>query len=97
MPCLISEFLNSVFQDGHQLLGLATTEAKLNAYVTYGVSGDVVQTFVLLGDSYSALKASEVSETCATWSEVISKYNDYVSGKTLWDDVIACYTEYASQ
>jgi hypothetical protein len=34
--------------------------------------------------------------SCKTWTEVIDKYNLYVSGQALWNDVIACYTEYTS-
>ena len=34
---------------------------------------------------------------CSTWTDVISKYNDYVAGQTTWNDVITCYTQYASK
>jgi hypothetical protein len=33
---------------------------------------------------------------CSSWTNVIDKYNAYVSGSASWDDVIACYTQYAS-
>jgi len=33
---------------------------------------------------------------CSTWYDVISKYQDYVSGNAGWTDVIECYTGYAS-
>lgn len=33
---------------------------------------------------------------CSTWTDVISKYNAYVSGQAVWDDVIVCYQQYAS-
>jgi hypothetical protein len=33
---------------------------------------------------------------CLTWSDVISKYNHYVSGTASWTDVINCYTAYVS-
>jgi hypothetical protein len=33
---------------------------------------------------------------CSTWSDVITKYNSYVSGQANWNDVITCYTEYTS-
>jgi uncharacterized repeat protein (TIGR01451 family) len=33
---------------------------------------------------------------CSTWSDVIAKYNSYVSGQATWTDVINCYNEYAS-
>ena len=32
---------------------------------------------------------------CSTWSDVIGKYNTYVSGQASWNDVITCYGEYA--
>jgi hypothetical protein len=32
---------------------------------------------------------------CSTWSDVIGKYNAYVSGQASWNDVITCYNEYA--
>jgi hypothetical protein len=53
---LAEELFDSIFQDGNYLLGVATTEAKINAYVNYGVSSDIVQTFVLLGDPLNELK-----------------------------------------
>jgi hypothetical protein len=33
---------------------------------------------------------------CSSWSEVISKYNTYVSGQAEWNDVIECYNQYVS-
>jgi len=33
---------------------------------------------------------------CSTWSDVIGKYNSYVSGQATWTDVINCYNEYVS-
>jgi hypothetical protein len=89
---LAQELFDSIFQDGNRLLGVATTEARINAYVNHGVSSDIVQTFVLLGDPYNELKVE-----CTTWSDVIAKYNVYVSGEATWSDVIACYSEYASK
>jgi uncharacterized repeat protein (TIGR01451 family) len=37
------------------------------------------------------------STGCSTWSDVISKYNSYVSNQAGWSDVISCYNEYVSQ
>jgi M6 family metalloprotease-like protein len=34
---------------------------------------------------------------CSNWSDVIAKYNSYVSGQVLWSDVIGCYTKYTAQ
>ncbi|MCX5886125.1 MAG: hypothetical protein NT096_09490 [Proteobacteria bacterium] len=36
------------------------------------------------------------SPECSTWSDVISKYQAYVSGQATWNDVITCYQQYAS-
>jgi hypothetical protein len=91
---LAQDLFDSIFQYGHNLLGQATTEAKINAY-SQGVPSDIIQAFVLLGDPYSALKAS--SNTCSAWSDVIAKYNEYVSGLAAWSDVIDCYNGYVSQ
>jgi len=33
---------------------------------------------------------------CSTWTDVISKYNSYVSGQAQWNDVIDCYSQYVS-
>jgi len=33
---------------------------------------------------------------CSTWSDVIGKYDTYVSGQASWTDVIDCYNDYAS-
>jgi hypothetical protein len=33
---------------------------------------------------------------CTTWTDVISKYNLYVSGSANWDAVITCYNQYAA-
>jgi len=33
---------------------------------------------------------------CDVWSDVIAKYNAYVSGQAPWNDVIICYNQYAS-
>ena len=34
--------------------------------------------------------------SCSTWTDVIAKYNSYVSGQTSWTGVITCYNQYAS-
>ena len=91
---LAQDLFDSIFQYGHNLLGQATTEAKINAY-SQGVPSDIIQAFVLLGDPLSALKAS--LNSCSEWSDVIEKYNSYVSGLAAWSDVIDCYNGYVSQ
>lgn len=39
---------------------------------------------------------SVCSTQCSTWTDVIAKYNTYVSDQGTWDDVITCYTQYTS-
>jgi hypothetical protein len=36
------------------------------------------------------------SPGCSSWDQVISKYQEYVSGTASWADVIECYQGYAS-
>lgn len=41
------------------------------------------------------VRAGQVQpSTCSTWTDVISKYNAYVSGQVEWNDVIVCYNQY---
>jgi hypothetical protein len=91
---LAQDLFDSFFQYGHNIFGQATTEAKISAY-NQGVPSDIIQAFVLLGDPLSALKAS--LNSCSEWSDVIEKYNSYVSGLAAWSDVIDCYNGYVSQ
>jgi hypothetical protein len=68
-----------------------TTE--LLSGVTYGAG-----TFVAVG-AYGTILQSDPEGTelqCSTWSDVISKYQSYVSGQASWMDVITCYQEYVS-
>ena len=50
--------------------------------------------------SYSAIwpvRGGQVQPTgCSTWSDVIGKYNTYVSGQATGSDVITCYNQYVS-
>jgi outer membrane protein assembly factor BamB/plastocyanin len=41
--------------------------------------------------------ASSTGGTCTTFDEVIAKYNLYVNGQAVWEDVINCYTLYVNQ
>jgi hypothetical protein len=34
--------------------------------------------------------------SCSTWSDVINKYNNYVTDQATWTDVISCYNQYVS-
>jgi hypothetical protein len=49
-----------------------------------------------VGNNGTILRYSEQT-TCSTWTDVIEKYDTYVSGTTSWTDVIACYSQYVSQ
>jgi uncharacterized delta-60 repeat protein len=42
------------------------------------------------------LRGTGVTPTPTSWTDVINKYNAYVSGQASWSDVINCYNEYAS-
>jgi hypothetical protein len=43
------------------------------------------------------VRGGQVEPTgCSTWSNVIGKYNAYVSGQATWSDVMNCYNQYAS-
>lgn len=48
-------------------------------------------------DFHPLLVIEEQAATCSAWSDVIAKYNSYVSGGVVWNDVITCYTQYSSQ
>ena len=58
---LAQALFDSIFQDGHKLLGQSTTEAKVSAY-QLGVPSDIIQAFVLLGDPYTELKAVNANQ-----------------------------------
>jgi len=36
------------------------------------------------------------SSECSAWSDVIAKYQEYVSGQADWSEVITCYNQYVS-
>jgi len=46
------------------------------------------------------VNASDITVTvmseCTTWSDVISIYNNYVSGNATWEDVISTYNQYVN-
>ena len=50
--------------------------------------------------SFSAIwpvRSGEIPSTgCLIWTDVISKYNSYVSGQADWSEVITCYNQYVS-
>ncbi|MBC2717235.1 MAG: PKD domain-containing protein [Desulfobacteraceae bacterium] len=51
---LAQELFSAIFNEGKSILGEATTQAKIGAF-SNGVSGDIVETFVLLGDPATGL------------------------------------------
>jgi hypothetical protein len=50
-----SNVFSSIFQQGNTILGVITTQSKINAY-TQGATGDLVRTYVLIGDPATRLK-----------------------------------------
>jgi len=39
---------------------------------------------------------SKIGSECATWEQVIERYNSYVNGEVTWSDVIGCYNQYTN-
>jgi hypothetical protein len=37
-----------------------------------------------------------LNASCFNWADVIGKYNSYVSGQAVWNNVIECYNQYVS-
>jgi hypothetical protein len=56
---LAQELFNAIFNEGKTILGEATTQAKIGAF-SNGVSGDIVETFVLFGDPATGLNAESI-------------------------------------
>jgi hypothetical protein len=54
--------------------------------------GDISPATTYCGESGAVKCTGE----CSTWTDVITKYNAYVSGQATWTDVITCYSQYAS-
>ena len=40
--------------------------------------------------------ATATGTGCSVWTDVINKYNSYVSGQAAWTDVITCYNQYVA-
>jgi hypothetical protein len=47
-------------------------------------------------DFHPIIVIEEQAASCSAWSDVIAKYNSYVSGAFVWSDVITCYQQYSS-
>lgn len=52
---LLKEFYDAIFQDDRNVVGEATTQAKLNLFALDGTLGELVQTYVLFGDPATRL------------------------------------------
>lgn len=50
----------------------------------------------LYSGSPSNASVTSISSECSAWSNVISKYNNYVGNTATWSDVINCYNQYAT-
>jgi hypothetical protein len=50
----------------------------------------------LYSGSPSNVSVTSISSECSAWSNVISKYNNYVGNTATWSDVINCYNQYAT-
>jgi len=46
--------------------------------------------------SWSSGLPVAIGSSCTSWSDVISKYNEYVAGTATWTDVIETYNQYIS-
>jgi M6 family metalloprotease-like protein len=70
-----------------------------NGIVHYSVSAHTV-TDSRTGTMTIAEKTFTITQEgiveCSNWSNVIAKYNSYVSGQVSWSDVIYCYTKYTA-
>lgn len=77
---------------------LAGMQVAAGASHTVGLKAD--GTVVAVGDNDSGqcnlFDWNLLNSECSTWSDVISKYNAYVSGQASWSDVIQCYQQYVS-
>ena len=51
----------------------------------------------IAGQTFTVKQDGTPITECTTWTEVIDKYNTYVSGQAAWNDVITCYNQYASK
>jgi len=50
----------------------------------------------IAGQTFTVKQDGTPITECTTWTEVIDKYNTYVSGQAAWNDVIECYNQYVS-
>jgi M6 family metalloprotease-like protein len=70
-----------------------------NGTVHYSVSAHTVTdsrtgTMTIADKTFTITQEGIVE--CSNWSDVIAKYNSYVSGQVSWSDVIDCYTKYSA-
>jgi len=76
-----------------------TSVAPGNSSIVGGTSYASIDSTNIQPNVTSAVVSTICSTTpseCSTWTDVISKYNLYVSGQALWSDVITCYNQYVT-
>jgi hypothetical protein len=90
--------LRIVSQPTHGTTGLNNTQATY--YPDADFTGSDSFTFAAW-DGYTNSNLGTVSITvtgggtgCSVWTDVITKYNIYVSGQAVWTEVIDCYNQY---
>jgi len=74
----------------------AIVEVSSEGLLTVKSQGEAIITVENSGVKKDVTVIGEAQPGCSTWSDVIGKYNSYVSGQATWTDVINCYNEYAS-
>ncbi|MCX5886549.1 MAG: DUF1566 domain-containing protein [Proteobacteria bacterium] len=71
-----------------------------NGIVQYSVTANLgssrTGTITVEGRTFTVIQDGIPGAECSTWTDVITKYNSYVSGSSSWNDVITCYNQYAS-
>jgi hypothetical protein len=103
-----SIYVYGIYQDGttRDITTVSTThytssnsaivEVSSGGLLTVKSQGDAIITVENSGVKKDVTVIGEVQPGCSTWTDVITKYNDYVSGSATWTDVINCYNEYVS-
>jgi hypothetical protein len=61
----------------------------------YGIWGSSGTDVFAVGDYGTILHYGELAR-CSTLADVVERYDAYMSGQVVWDDVISCYNQYAS-
>ena len=71
-----------------------------NGTVNYSVSANTgserTGTMTIAGQTFAVTQEGYQVSECSAWDDVITKYNNYVTGQAGWGEVIDCYNQYAS-